>query len=99
MFFKSEKSWPGSAEERGYQLSHSASPVSYIYALSIHAFSWHVLRETFLSCFTLTPGTDKKGGADTLSSPTARGTDRTSSDEDAGPGALQGAEEESREGG
>ena len=37
VLFKSGKSWPGSAEDRGYQLSHSASPVSYCYALSIHA--------------------------------------------------------------
>ena len=37
VLFKSGKSWPGSVEDRGYQLSHSASPVSYSYALSIHA--------------------------------------------------------------
>ena len=37
VFFMSDKSWPGSAEDRGYQLSHSASPAIYSYALSIHA--------------------------------------------------------------
>ena len=39
---------------------------------------------------------DKEGGADTLSSPPAGGTGRTSSDEDAGPRALQGAKEVSK---
>ena len=37
VLFKSGKPWPGSTEDRGYQLSHSASPVSYSHALSIHA--------------------------------------------------------------
>lgn len=37
VLFKSGKSWPSSAEDRGYQLSYFASPVSYCYALSIHA--------------------------------------------------------------
>ena len=37
VLFKSGKSWSGSAEDRRYQLSHSASPVSYSHALSIHA--------------------------------------------------------------
>lgn len=60
VLFKSRKSWPGSAEDRGYQLSHSASLVSYCYALVHPCFSWHVLRGTLLSCFTITPGTDKK---------------------------------------
>ena len=36
VLFKSSKPWPGSAEDRGYQLSHSASLVSYRYVLSIH---------------------------------------------------------------
>ena len=36
VLFKSGKSWPGSAEDRGYQLSRSASLVSYRYVLSIH---------------------------------------------------------------
>ena len=36
VLFKSGKSWPGTAEDRGYQLSHSASPISYSHALSIH---------------------------------------------------------------
>ena len=37
VLFKSGKSWTDSAEDRGYQLSHSASPVFYSHALSIHA--------------------------------------------------------------
>ena len=37
VLFKSGKSWPDSAEDRGYQLSHSPSPVSYNHALLIHA--------------------------------------------------------------
>ena len=37
VLFKSGKSWPDSAEDRGFQLSHSASPVSYSHALAIHA--------------------------------------------------------------
>ena len=37
VLFKSGKPWPDSAEDRGYQLSHSASPVSYSHAMSIHA--------------------------------------------------------------
>ena len=36
VLFKSGKPWPGSAEDRGYQLSDSTSPVSYRYVLSIH---------------------------------------------------------------
>ena len=37
VLFKSGKSRPGPAEDRGYQLSHSARSVSYSHALSIHA--------------------------------------------------------------
>ena len=37
VLFKSSKSWPDSSEDRGYQLSHSASPVSYSHALSLQA--------------------------------------------------------------
>ena len=37
VLFKSGKPWPGSAEDRGYQLSRSTSPVSHCCALSIHA--------------------------------------------------------------
>ena len=36
VLFKSGKPWPGSAEDRGYQLARSASPVSHCYVLSIH---------------------------------------------------------------
>ena len=42
-------------------------------------------------------GLDEEGGADPLSGPAARRTGRPTSDGDAGPGALQGAEEEGRE--
>ena len=42
---------------------------------------------------TMIPGMDEEGEADTLSGPAAGGTGRTSSDEDAGPSALHGAEE------
>ena len=44
-------------------------------------------------------GLDEEGGADPLSTPAAQRTGRPTSEEDAGPGALQGAEEEVREGG
>ena len=35
VLFKSSKSWADSSEDRGYQLSHSASPVSYSHAPSV----------------------------------------------------------------
>ena len=44
-------------------------------------------------------GLDEEGGADPLSGPAALRTGRPTSDEDAGPGALQGAEEDGRDGG
>ena len=37
VLFKSGKSWPGPAEDRGYQSSHSPSSVSHNRTLSIHA--------------------------------------------------------------
>ena len=45
LLFKSVKSWPDSAEDRGYQLSCPASPVSHHYVLSIHMFHWHIPRK------------------------------------------------------
>jgi len=36
VLFKSGKPWLDSAKDHGYQLAHSASPVSYRYVLSIH---------------------------------------------------------------
>ena len=39
VLFKSGKPWPGSAEDRGYQLSHSTSPVSHCCALPIHVLA------------------------------------------------------------
>ena len=39
VLFKSGKPWLGSAEDRGYQLSRSASPVSYCCAMSIHVLA------------------------------------------------------------
>ena len=49
--------------------------------------------DAFIMLSIIIPGMDEKGGADTLSNPTTGGTGQTSSDEDAGPSALQGAEE------
>ena len=37
VLFKSIKSWPDSSKDRGYQLSHSTSPVSYSHAPSVQA--------------------------------------------------------------
>ena len=42
---------------------------------------------------TIILGMDEEGGADTLSGPAAGRTDGTSSNEDAGPDAVRGAEE------
>ena len=39
VLFKSSKSWSDSSEDRGHQLSHSASPVSYSHALSLQALA------------------------------------------------------------
>ena len=39
VLFKSGKPWPGSTEDCGYQLSHSASSVSHCCALSIHVLA------------------------------------------------------------
>ena len=39
VLFKSGKPWPGSAEDRGYQLSRSTSPVSHCCAMSIHVLA------------------------------------------------------------
>ena len=98
MLFKSGKSWPDSAEDRGYQLSRPVSSVSHC-MLAIHIFYSHILRNMLNVLSIILLGLDEKGGTDPLSGPTARRTGRPTSDEDAGPGALQGAEEEGREGG
>ena len=45
------------------------------------------------------PELDEEGGADPLSGPAARRPSHPTSEKDAGPGALQGAEEDGREGG
>ena len=45
VLFKSGKPWPDSAEDRGYQLSRPASPVSHHYVLSIHVFCWRIPRK------------------------------------------------------
>ena len=93
VLFKSGKSWPDSAEDRGYQLSRPASSVSDC-SLTIHMFYSHILRkmlDVFPPNFL---GLGKEGGADLLSGPAARRTGRPTSDEDAGPGALQGTKEE-----
>ena len=44
-------------------------------------------------------GLGEEGGAALLSGPAAGRTGRPTSDEDAGPGALQGTKEEGRKGG
>ena len=93
VIFKSSKSWPDSAEDRGYQLSRPASSVS-------HQFFYPCNKKEALNVFyTTPPGLGKEGGADPLSGPAARRTGHPTFDEDAGPGALQGAEEDGREGG
>ena len=63
VLFKSGKSWPDSAEDRGYQLSRPASSVSH------YKFYSHNPRET-LNVFSSTLlGLDEEGGADLLSGP------------------------------
>ena len=89
VLFKSGKSWPDSAEDRGYQLSRPASSVSHC-MLASHAFYLHNPKEMFNVFSTTLLGLDEEGGADLLSGPTARRTSRPTFDEDAGPGALQG---------
>ena len=37
VLFKSSKSWPDSSKDRGYHVSHSASPVSHSHDLSLQA--------------------------------------------------------------
>ena len=93
VLFKSGKSWPDSAEDRGYQLSRPTSSVSY------YTFYPHNPREMLNVFSTTLLGLDEEGGADPLSGPAARRTGRPTSDKDAGPDTLQGAEEEGREGG
>ena len=67
--------------------------------LAIRMFYLHILRKMLNVFSTTLLGLDEEGGADLLSGPIARRTGRPTSDEDAGPGALQGAKEEGREGG
>ena len=65
VLFKSGKSWPDSAEDRGYQLSRPASSVSF------YVFYPHNPRE-MLNVFSSTPlGLDEEGGTNLLSGPTA----------------------------
>ena len=91
VLFKSSKSWPDSTEDRGYQLSRPASSVSN------RTFCPHNPREVLNVFSIILLGLDEEGGADPLSGPAARRTGHPTSDEDAGPGALQGAEEDGRE--
>ena len=49
VLFKSGKPWPDSTADRGYQLSHPASPISCHYVLAIHMFHWYVPREMFFN--------------------------------------------------
>ena len=46
VLFKSGKSWPGPAEDRGYQSSHSPSSVSHSHTLVYLCFNWHIMWET-----------------------------------------------------
>ena len=87
MLFKSGKSWPDSAEDRGYQLSHPASSVSHC-KLAIHMFYSHILRKMLNAFSTTLLGLDEEGRADLLSGPIARRTGRPTSDEDVGPDAI-----------
>ena len=61
--FKPGKSWPDSAEDRGYQLSHPASSVSDC-MLTIHMFYSHILRKC-LMCSAKSPraGRRRRGGS------------------------------------
>ena len=62
--------------------------------LTIHMFYSHILRKMLNVFPTTLLGLGEEGGADLLSGPAARRTGRPTSNEDTGPGALQGAEEE-----
>ena len=68
VLFKSGKSWLDSAEDRGYQLSHSASSVSNR-TLTIHMFYWHILRKMLNVFPTTFLGLDEEGRVDLLSGP------------------------------
>ena len=61
MLFKSGKSWPDSAEDRGYQLSRPASSVSHC-MLAIHMFYSHILRNMLNVFSTTLLGLDEEGG-------------------------------------
>ena len=98
VLFKSGKSWPDTSEDRGYELSRPASLVSHC-MLTIHMFYSHILRKMLNVFPTTLLGLGEEGGADLLSGPAARRLGRPTSDEDAGPDALQGTEEEGRKGG
>ena len=96
VLFKSGKSWPDSAEDRGYKLSRPASSVSF-HILARCTLYLRTLREMPNIFSNNSPRADEEGRADLLSGPAARRTSQPTSDEDAGPGALQGAEEEGQE--
>ena len=93
VLFKSSKSWQDSAEDRGYQLSRPASSVS-LSNFSIRMTQWTRLTRVYSTFLEL----DEEGGADPLSGPVARRPGHPTSNEDAGPDALQGAEEDDRKG-
>ena len=58
----------------------------------VELFYPHDPKEALNACYSTLPGLDEEGGADPLSG-------HPTSDEDAGSGALQGAEEDGQEGG
>ena len=67
VLFKSGKSWPDSAEDRGYQLSCPASSVSP--CMLSTPFYLHNPREMLNVFSTTLLGLDEEGGADLLSGP------------------------------
>ena len=65
MLFKSGKPWPDSAMDRGYQLSHPASPVIRYYVSAIRMFYWYVPWEMFFNVLFhdyLRDGRRRRGG-------------------------------------
>ena len=60
VLFKSGEPWPGSAEDHGYQLSCSASPVSHCCALSIHVLAGMSRGRHFYHAFYNNPRNGRK---------------------------------------
>ena len=88
LLFKTQKTWPKMTEDLGLDRTHAASPVSFHNNFTICKSKGH----TKLSI--LPTGLDEKGGADPRSSSAARRPNYSSTNEDAGSGAILGAGEE-----